>query len=314
MKAHDAGKTPAGTHRPIMVKEILDVLKPRKGHTVIDATLGYGGHSLEILKKITPHGKLYGFDVDSVELPKTEKRLKDLGYSGKEFQTCHGNFSLIPQLMTKFDISPVSLVLADLGISSMQLDDPQRGFSYKLDGPLDLRLDPNEGSPASEFLESIEQKDLEKLLEENSDEIFAEEISKEIKEALRFRPVATTQDLREIIEKALLGIPARILAEQGTKPLRRTFQALRIAVNQEFDSLDLFLHNLPDILKPGGRAAILTFHSGEDRRVKKAFQAFHRTGIYSKISNEVIRPTAAEVFTNPRASSAKLRWAVKAIL
>lgn len=303
------GQTPAGMHIPICVKEILEILNPRPGHRGLDATLGYGGHTLEFLKRIIPGGQLVAIDVDPVELPRTEKRLRDLGYDDQVLQIKRMNFAGIARITIQtgelFDF-----ILADLGVSSMQLDTPSRGFSYKTHGPLDLRLNPQHGQPASKLIRSLDEKSLERLLIENSDEPFAEKIAHAINR--NAQDIETTTDLSNIIRKELSGMKPHLSDTEIKKSLQRTFQALRIAVNDEFGALKSFLKLLPDCLKPGGRVAILTFHSGEDRLVKKSFQAAFRSGIFKAIASEPLRPSAEERRANPRSSCAKLRWAVRA--
>lgn len=287
-----AGKTPAGTHRPIMVAEILEVLRPQPGEIAVDCTLGYGGHAREILKCIRPGGRLIGLDVDPIELPKTEARLQ-----GEEFVAHRSNFAGLPQVLAAEQLTDADVILADLGVSSMQLDDPARGFSLKFDGPLDMRMNPRRGQPVAALLQRINAGKLAGLLRENADEPQADMLAG----LLAGKTFATTHALAETIHRAGMGDDC----------VRRVFQALRIAVNEEFSALDTFLRNLPGCLKPGGRVAILTFHSGEDRRVKKAFAAGLQAGHYAAIADEVIRPSPAERHDNPRSSPAKLRWAVK---
>jgi 16S rRNA (cytosine1402-N4)-methyltransferase len=299
-----SGKTPAGTHRPIIVAEILEVLAPKPGDIAADCTLGYGGHAQEILKKISPGGKLLGLDQDPIELPKTETRLRALGFDEKVFTAHRSNFAGLPQVLAAQNISGVDLILADLGVSSMQIDDPARGFSVKFSGPLDMRMNPQRGQPASAFLEKIKAVPLAGLLAENSDEPNATPLAT----ALAEKKFATTNELADAIRNAL----PRLGKDDLALTVRRVFQALRIAVNDEFSALETFLRNLPACLDPGGRVAILTFHSGEDRRVKKAFADGHRNGIYSEIAHEVIRPSAEERNANPRSAPAKLRWAKRA--
>jgi len=296
-----AGKTPAGTHRPIMVAEILTVLAPKPGDVAVDCTLGYGGHAQEILARITPGGKLLGLDADPVELPKTEARLHQLGFGPEVFTAYRSNFAGLPQALAANQITGADLILADLGVSSMQIDDPARGFSVKLDGPLDMRMNPQRGQPASALLEKIKPAALAELLVENSDEPHARELSV----ALAGKKFATTLQLADAIRAALPGLKR----EETDLSVRRVFQALRIAVNDEFSALGTFLRHLPACLNPGGRVAVLTFHSGEDRRVKKAFQAGERDGIYAEVAHEVLRPTPEEIHSNTRAAPAKLRWA-----
>jgi 16S rRNA (cytosine1402-N4)-methyltransferase len=300
------GKTPAGTHRPIMVAEILEVLAPKPGEVAVDCTLGYGGHTQEILTRLAPGGKLLGLDADPIELPKTEARLRALGFDADSFTAHRSNFAGLPQVLAAQELTGADLILADLGVSSMQIDDPARGFSVKFDGPLDMRMNPQRGQPVSALLQKIQPAALAVLLRQNADEPKAEQVAA----ALAGKTFTTTQQLTAAIRAAL---PPGAQSESGLS-VRRVFQALRIAVNDEFSALETFLRTLPACLKPGGRVAILTFHSGEDRRVKKAFADAHREGIYSEIAHEVIRPTAEERNSNPRSAPAKLRWAKRASL
>ena len=299
-----SGKTPAGTHRPIMVAEILDVLAPKLGDIAVDCTLGYGGHTQEILRRILPGGRLIALDADPVELPKTESRLRALGFDADTFTAHRSNFAGLPQVLAESGITGADIILADLGLSSMQIDDPSRGFSVKHAGPLDMRMNPQRGQPASALLAKIRPDALATLLVENADEPHTAALAP----LLAGSDFATTNALAAAIFAAL----PRLKKEECDLSIRRVFQALRIAVNDEFSALDTFLRNLPACLNPSGRVAILTFHSGEDRRVKKAFEAGWRDGLYSEIAREVIRPTPAERNANPRASPAKLRWARRA--
>ena len=309
-KVMAGGKTPAGSHRPICVGEILEILAPKPGEFAVDATLGHGGHALEILRALLPGGRLYGLDVDPLELPRAEARLRATGIPPESLVVRRTNFAGLPQILAREGVPAVDIVLADLGFSSMQIDNPERGFSFKNDGPLDLRMNPHRGQPASALLAGVNEAELTHMLEENADEPRAASIAKAICEARSRNPIVTTKGLAKTVELALR--PAGQSEENVDATVRRTFQALRIEVNDEFSALESFLRNLPDCLKPGGRVAILTFHSGEDRRVKKAFQAGERDGSYARIAREVTRPTPEEIRANPRASSAKLRWAVRA--
>ena len=310
-KIKEQGKTPAGMHRSICVDEIMEFLNVIPGQTGMDATLGYGGHSLEILKRLQPGGRLFATDVDPYELPKTEQRLRSLGYGEDTLFIRKMNFSEIDAIVA--ESGPLDFVLADLGVSSMQIDNPDRGFSFKVEGPLDLRLNPKNGIPASELLSTVSQKTLEAILILNSDEPYAEPIAETvINRVMGGIKIETTTQLKELIEEALLFIPKQQRKDETKKSCQRVFQALRIEVNDEFEVLDKFLEKLPDALAPGGRVAILSFHSGEDRRVKKSFQHFFRAGVYSEIAPDPIRPSAQECNSNPRARSAKLRWAIKA--
>lgn len=296
-----SGKTPAGTHRPIMVQEILEVLDPKPGEIAVDCTLGYGGHAQEILARIQPDGRLLGFDADPFELPKTEARLRALGFGPETFTAHRTNFAGLPKILAEANLPGADIILADLGVSSMQLDDPSRGFSTKFEGPLDMRMNPQRGQPASELLARSAPEHLAKLLHDLSDEPNASQIAS----ALAGQHLSTTADLAAAIRKTL----PRATKDELDLTLRRVFQALRIAVNDELSALDSLLRCLPSALNPNGRVAILSFHSGEDRRVKKAFAAGLADGIYSEISRDVIRPSSAERHANPRSASAKLRWA-----
>lgn len=277
-----------------MVREILEVLAPQPGEFAVDCTLGFGGHAEALLSAIQPGGRLVGLDVDPLELPKAEARLRALGFGPDTFSAQRMNYAGLVKVLD----TPVNVILADLGVSSMQIDNPVRGFTYKYEGPLDLRMNPHRGKPASELLAELDGHMLAQLLLDNADEPNAVAIA----HAVVQKRVTTTVQLAEIIRQTGATDDA----------VRRVFQALRIAVNDEFSALDAFLRNLPLCLKPGGRVAILTFHSGEDRRVKKAFQAGEREGTYVAIAREVLRPTPEERRDNPRCSSAKLRWARRA--
>jgi 16S rRNA (cytosine1402-N4)-methyltransferase len=311
-KVMERGQTPAGMHRPICVREILDILDPQPGEVGLDATLGFGGHAQEILPRLAPGGRLFGVDVDPLELPRTEARLRRMGFDDSVLVLHRMNFATLPTLLPDAG-GGFDFVLADLGVSSMQIDNPARGFSFKVDGPLDLRLDPGSGQPASALLQSVTRQQLRDLLADNADEPHAAILAA----ALQGQYIETTTELaarvREALRAALKpGLPEADRQAETKKTLQRTFQALRIAVNDEFSVLDRLLALLPDCLNPGARVAILSFHSGEDRRVKKAFQAGERAGIYSRVAPDPIRPSAEERRANPRSSSAKLRWAVMA--
>ena len=333
-----SGKTPAGSHRPILVAEILATLAPQPGETAVDCTLGYGGHAQEILPRLQPGGRLLGLDADPIELPKTEARLHALSFGPEMFTTHRSNFAGLAQVLAAYFSSRSSpaggagrgeeasnppnqktaphlggerasaprltgadLILADLGVSSMQIDDPARGFSVKLAGPLDMRMNPQRGQSAAALLEKISAAALAALLVENSDEPNADTLAP----ALAGKKFTTTTALAMAIRAEL----PRLNQDTQDLTIRRVFQALRIAVNDEFSALETLLRNLPTCLNPGGRVAILTFHSGEDRRVKRFFEAGFRDGLYADIAHEVIRPTAEERNANPRSAPAKLRWA-----
>ena len=305
------GSTPAGMHISIMVKEILDVLKIQPGELGLDATLGYGGHTKAMLECLRGKGHIYALDVDPIESKKTKQRLEEKGY-GEEILTIRQmNFANIAQLSE--EVGKFDFVLADLGVSSMQIDNPERGFTYKAEGPLDLRLNPEQGTPAYERLNEVTEGELIGMLQENSDEPYAAEIAAKVTEWKRKkRPIHTTIDFKDVIEEALVFVPAKDRKEAVKKSCQRCFQALRIDVNSEFEVLYSFLDSLPEVLAPGARVAILTFHSGEDRLVKKALKQGKKQGIYSDISEEVTRPSAEACNRNPRARSTKLRWAIRA--
>jgi len=305
------GNTPAGMHRSICVKEILEFLQITPGQTGLDATLGYGGHTLEMLKCLNQKGHLYAIDVDSIELPRTQERLEGLGYGSEILTIKQMNFSDIDQIAS--ESGPLNFVLADLGVSSMQIDNPERGFSFKSEGPLDLRLNPKKGQSAAARLKTISLDELEGMLIENADEPNAAAIARAIiSQRKKGIDISTTTQLQQIIKDALKFISGNNGNDAIKKTCQRCFQALRIDVNDEFEVLYEFLEKLPTILAKGGRVAILSFHSGEDRLVKKSFQRFFREGIYREVAPGPIRPSSEECNSNGRAHSAKLRWAIKA--
>jgi 16S rRNA (cytosine1402-N4)-methyltransferase len=300
------GRTPAGMHLSICVNEIMEILNIQPGEVGMDATLGYGGHSAEMLKRLQPGGRLYATDVDPFELPKTKERLTALGYGPETLFIRKMNFAGIDRIV--HESGPLNFVLADLGLSSMQIDNPERGFSHKVEGPLDLRLNPVSGKSAAEYLQTVTQEDLEDVLLANADETYFEEIASALIKN-RYRNITTTTLFIHIITETLERL--NLTKDEIKKSITRCFQALRIEVNDEFGVLEQFLEKLPDALAPGGRVAIMSFHSGEDRRVKKAFQYFYREGLFSSIAPDPIRASTEECFNNRRAKSAKLRWAVK---
>lgn len=305
------GNTPAGMHISIMVKEIIDFLEIKPGQIGFDATLGYGGHTKAMLQCLQGQGHMYATDVDHEEAAKTKKRLEDLGF-GEDILTIKlQNFCTIDEIAK--EVGGFDFLLADLGVSSMQIDNPKRGFSFKADGPLDLRLNQEAGISAARRLDTISREELAGMLCENSDEPYCEELAKAITDEIRRgNHIDTTTKLRRVIEKTLDFLPEKEKKETIKKTCQRTFQALRIDVNHEFEVLYEFMEKLPDALRPGGRVAILTFHSGEDKLVKKALKAGYKEGIYSDYAKDVIRPSAKECTQNPRARSTKMRWAIKA--
>ena len=310
-KVISKGSTPAGMHISICVNEILDFLQIQPGQQGLDATLGYGGHTRRMLEKLQGKGHMYALDVDPIEIVKTKQRLAEAGYGEDILTIKQTNFRNIDQVAE--EAGGFDFILADLGVSSMQIDNPDRGFTYKFDGPLDLRLDPEKGESAAERLREVSYEELVGMFQENSDEPYAEEIATVIMKRNRTKNyVETTTQMKDAIEEALAFVPEKDRKEAVKKSCQRCFQALRIDVNSEFEVLYDFLDKLPDALRPGGRVAILTFHSGEDRLGKRAFKAGAKAGVYSEVSKDVIRPSAEECARNPRARSTKMRWAVKA--
>ncbi len=304
------GDTPAGSHRSICVAEILSVLAPGPGETAVDATLGHGGHARQILRAILPGGRLYGFDADPIELARTAAAFASEGLPEGAFIPVHANFSILGEVLADAGLAGVDLFLADLGVSSMQLDDPERGFSFKRRGPLDMRMDPGSGRSAREYLAGVPEERLREILAANADEDGAGPIARAV--CLRRGSLATTRDLAEAICSAFPELEYKDPAM--TRILRRSFQAIRIEVNGEFAALETLLAALPSCLNPGARTAILSFHSGEDRRVEAAFAEGLGRGLYAAVSTEAVRPSREEQYNNPRSSSAKLRWAIRAVV
>ncbi len=296
-----SGKTPAGTHRPVMLAEILAVLAPQPGEFAVDCTLGYGGHAQALLERLLPGGHLLALDADPIEGARTLDRLRGAGLGPDVFTWERRNFAGLPGLLATIRLGGADLILADLGISSMQLDQPQRGFSMKLNGALDMRMNPERGLTASEWLIRATPEILARALEENADEPRAGRIAKALAGRIFFNTLALAD-----------AVTAIVPAPDAEDTVRRVFQAVRIAVNEEFGALDSLLRGLPGCLTPGGRAAILTFHSGEDRRVKLAFRDGLRAGVYAEVADEVIRAGPQERRDNPRSTAAKLRWVRRA--
>ena len=302
------GRTPAGQHVPIMVQEVLEVLAPRPGERGIDATLGWGGHAQRLLERLAPRGQLLGIDADPIELPRTEVRLRRLGFDEAVFITRRTNFAGLRAAVDSVDWHDgADFALADLGVSSMQIDDPLRGFSFAAEGPLDMRMNPNRGLSAAAWLERATAATLAEALRDHADEPLADDIAAAL--ITRRGELATTQALATAVRHAVAD---RVREDAVELSVRRVFQALRIEVNDEFGALDALLRQLPGCLRPGGRAAVLTFHSGEDRRVKKAFAQGERDGFYASVAENVTRASAEEQHANPRSRAAKLRWARRA--
>jgi 16S rRNA (cytosine1402-N4)-methyltransferase len=305
--------TPAGEHRAVLLDEVLRLLDPRPGAVAVDCTTGWAGHSVELLRRAGATGKLIGIDLDADNLPRARERLETLGLP---FALHHGNFAGLPQVLGAEGFEAADVVLADLGMSSMQLDDAERGFSYRRDGPLDMRMDRKRERSAAQLLATLPQADLAQALRELGDEPDAERIAAAIVAARGQVPLERTGQLAELIlEATQAGRPWKL--RQGpdqwqTHPAARTFQALRLLVNRELGNLQALLRALPGCLRPGGRVAIISFHSGEDRLVKAAFREGEWAGVYQEIAADPVRPTFAERTANPRARSAKMRWARRA--
>ena len=298
------GTTPAGQHVPIMVEEILDVLAPAPGERAVDATLGWGGHAERLLERITPGGKLLGLDTDPIELPRTEARLRRLGHGERTFIVKRTNFAgLIAALASAGWSDGADLLLADLGVSSMQIDNPARGFTFGADGPLDMRMNPSRGLSAAAWLERASAADVARVLRDHADEPRADELAEAL--VAERGKLATTLALADAVRHTLAGRKD----EAADLSVRRVFQALRIEVNDEFGALDALLRDLRWCLRPGARVAFLTFHSGEDRRVKNAFEQGGKDGFFAQVGRDIIRPSPREIHDNPRSRAAKLRWA-----
>jgi 16S rRNA (cytosine1402-N4)-methyltransferase len=299
-----------------MLAEVLECLRPQPGDVIVDCTVGFAGHALELLSRAGPAGKLIGMDLDGGNLEKAQQRLAELGHP---FTLHQGNFAGLPQLLGQEASTGCDCLIADLGMSSMQIDDPARGFSFARDGPLDMRMDSTRGRTAANLLATMPEAELAAALRDLGDEPEADKIAAAIVRERQHSPFQHTGDLRELVERAA---PVRINRtrrrgeptprQQKLRPVARVFQALRILVNRELANLQELLRVLPWCLKPGGRAAIISFHSGEDRLVKNTFREGHRSGAYAAISDEAIRSSFEERTNNPRARSAKLRWALRA--
>lgn len=293
----------------MLLQEVLAILDPRPGHVVVDCTLGWAGHSSALLEKVGPTGKLIAFDFDAANLDRARDRLQAIG---NPYHLHHGNFAGLEQVMGEQGVEQIDGLIADLGMSSMQVDDPDRGFSYSREGPLDMRMDRSRGKSASQLLQTIPEHELRDALTTLADEPDAATIASAIVQARSAGPIATTTELAKLIMDATRQQNWRLHPEKNQwniHPAARTFQALRILVNRELSNLEHLLRILPRCLKPGAKAAIISFHSGEDRLVKSAFKEGFHAELYSKVSDDPVRATFAERGENPRSRSAKLRWA-----
>jgi 16S rRNA (cytosine1402-N4)-methyltransferase len=304
--------TPAGQHRPVLLDEVLAALAVSPGAVVVDCTTGWAGHSVELLHRAGPGGRLIGLDLDADNLPQARERLTAVGHP---FSLHHANFASLPTVLAADGVSAVDAVLADLGMSSMQVDDPGRGFSYARDGPLDMRMDRTRGRTASQVLATISEKELAGALRDFGDEPDAPRVASLLIEARDRGELLRTGDVARVLLDATKTGRWRLHPDAGKwnlHPAARTFQALRILVNRELANLTQLLRVLPDVLTPGGRVAVISFHSGEDRLVKAAFRDGMRAGLYDSVSDEPVRATFAERTANPRSRSAKLRGARRA--
>jgi 16S rRNA (cytosine1402-N4)-methyltransferase len=314
--------TPPGGHRPVLPAAVLAALDPRPGDVVVDCTLGAAGHAIELLRRVGPTGLLIGLDLDAANLPPARERLAAVGHP---FHLHHGNFAGLPQALAAAGVTQADAVLADLGVSSIQIDDPGRGFSFMRDGPLDMRMDPSRGRTAAELLATLPRDELAAAYRDlgDCDEIqigASDAVADAIVRQRRVKPLERTGDLTELVKAAVPVKPVFAAGkkrqptarQQQLRPVAQVFQAMRILVNRELANLTHLLRVLPDVLKPSGRAAVISFHSGEDRLVKAAFRDGLRAGVYAAVSEEPVRADYAERGENPRSRSAKLRWARRA--
>jgi 16S rRNA (cytosine1402-N4)-methyltransferase len=306
------GKTPAGTHIPVLAEEVIGCLKPQPGQIVADCTVGYGGHAWEFIKRIKPDGKLIALDADDAELERTRHRFRK---EGDLVHFHHTNFAGIANVLKKENLEGVDIIFADLGVSSMQIDNPQRGMSYKHEGPLDMRMNSRLKRTGADLLNSLSEAELSQALWELSDEPDHELIAKMIAGQRSVQPITETTQLVRLIFNAK-GLTQKTWQQKNRTakfgslhPAARTFQALRILVNDEMGVLKELLKIAPYCLRPGGRIGIISFHSGEDRLVKQSFREGVRTGVYASASKDAIVPRTKEIMSNPRSASAKFRWA-----
>lgn len=289
-------------HRPALLRETLELLAPSAGKLIVDCTVGAGGHAKEILRQIAPDGFLIGIDKDADALSYAERSLEE--YKGA-FKLIHADFKHIEKILAEEGIDKVDGLLFDLGVSSLQLDEPGRGFSFLREGPLDMRMDMSADRRASDLVNRLSEDELAEILSGFGEERFSKRISRAIANARKRRPIQTTSELRNIIHGAL----ASSVRYARIDPATRTFQALRIVVNDELGALDDALECAPCILKRAGRACVISFHSLEDRIVKNKFKRFSQEGILRLLNKKPIRPTQDEIEQNSRARSAKLRGA-----
>jgi 16S rRNA (cytosine1402-N4)-methyltransferase len=289
-------------HQPVMLEEVLSLLAPRQGDVVLDATLGGGGHSKEILKKITPGGVLFGCDADPSAVKRAGEALTDTGGS---FRLANINFRNIGGFLDSEGVKGIDRALFDVGISSYQMDEAERGFSIKNNGPLDMRMDPALKTSAADIVNRLREEELSGIIKDLGDERFHRRISRAIVDARRGKKIATTGELAGIIYKAV----GRRRGGQKIDPATRTFQALRIAVNDELRALEEGLSIAVSRLNRSGRIAVISFHSLEDRIVKNKFKAYSAEGVLRVLTKKPVRPKEEEVSANPRSRSGRLRVA-----
>jgi 16S rRNA (cytosine1402-N4)-methyltransferase len=288
----------AWPHVPVLPVEVLHYLSPQPGQIFLDATVGAGGHARLIAERLIPDGRLIGLDQDTAALEVARMRLE-----GFPVTLVHGNFGEIRQILDELEIDYVDGMLADLGVSSLQLETAERGFSFQQDGPVDMRMDPTTGAPASALLGRLNERDLADLFWKYGEERFSRRIARKIVQTRRQYPLETTSQLAELVRRC---VPRPRGRRQTIDPATRVFQALRIAVNDELGSLERLLSDLPGSVRPGGRAVIISFHSLEDRRVKQAFRDREH---WEKLTSKPVQASEEEIRNNPRARSAKLRAA-----
>ena len=293
-------------HLPVMLEETLRCLAPRPGETMLDGTLGLGGHAAEILSRLSPGGELMGLDRDPEALALAAKRLDGVGGA---YRLLHGTFDRVGELLKELEISSDGAfdgLLLDLGVSSMQLDRAERGFSFRNDGPLDMRMDPGEEESAASWLAQAPVEEIARVIRRYGEEPQAGKIARAIDRGRRERPITTTTELSSLIEE--------LVPRRGKKihPATKTFQAIRIAVNRELDCLRDALEKLDRYMKPGGRVVVLSYHSLEDRLVKTVFRDRVREGLFISHPDGLQRPTQTEGQSNPRSRSARLRAVIRA--
>ncbi len=309
------GQTPVSTHIPILVEEVMQALAPRAGEVVADCTLGYGGHAREFIRRIGPQGLLVGFDVDEGELERTRTRLSA---ERTPIRIHRSSFAGIAKALGAEGLDGYDIIFADIGLSSMQIDNPERGMSYRREGPLDMRMDQRVQQTAADLLATLSKEELVRAFADLADEPDAEAMADLIVARRDGTAIVQTSQLVELVME-VRGTTTKRWKEQQKKqptnelhPASRVFQALRILVNDELGALRELLRLAPYCLRPGGRIGIISFHSGEDRLVKRALRDGVRDGSYARACENVIVPQAKERAYNSRSTAARFRWAAKA--